>query len=359
MQEKPSSAVQHSSTSRVEEVGGKKMLRFTIPAAFQGHTFAIDLQKSGKEQKRVGPFRIEFVLCNEFQVYSNDLGGIDPELGFSNLTVGPPMNKLNCISVVYGRSDKPQETYTAEIRLNVEGGFVRRFIMTLPEPDLDTAIKHGSQIISSILDSICFRKQVPLQIHHIEIFQAETGDPLRRYMTFPYTIPVDVDERDIASAPRIPPGLGPCLRLFREGISSTRPHYRLLCLYRVWEGIKKLTRVNKKTLLARGITPRRPNQKVPDNELTREYFPNLVGKKIGAFLDHVRSNFRIPVAHLKLDDYERMLLDPASVRVDHRIDYTNAVLIHVVRRVIEDEWKLMEQHNLGQPVLPRRNRTRK
>ena len=85
---------------------------------------------------------------------------------------------------------------------------------------------------------------------------------------------------------------------------------------------------------------------MPDVELTREYFPDLIGKKFGAFLDYVREHYRIPVAHLTFDEFDRMVLDPAYTKSDHRIDFTNAALQAVIREMIQDEWDLINKHGL-------------
>ena len=77
---------------------------------------------------------------------------------------------------------------------------------------------------------------------------------------------------------------------------------------------------------------------MPANDLTQQfYFPQFVGKKVGAFLDHVRSEYRLAITHGNLDEYFKLVLDPADVRIDHRIDFTNAALLPVVAEMIRDE----------------------
>jgi hypothetical protein len=86
---------------------------------------------------------------------------------------------------------------------------------------------------------------------------------------------------------------------------------------------------------------------VPDNELTQKYFAEFIGKKISALLDQIRREYRVPVAHVNLTDFERLVLDPADVRCDHRLDYTNALLIGLLTDLIEDERHLMETEGLA------------
>ena len=163
----------------------------------------------------------------------------------------------------------------------------------------------------------------------------------RRYVTFPYH-PVEIEAEDISLAWGTPKPLTPALRLFREAISSSNPYYRVLCLYRVREVLERVRGANDHALLRRGVTPVRPKRRVPDNDITRALLPELIGKRLGDFLEHVRKAYRIPVAHFTLDEYERMILDPADIRIDHRIDYTNAVLLDMTKEMISDELDLMK-----------------
>jgi hypothetical protein len=47
---------------QAEEINGRKMARFQVPPAMQGHTFALELNASGRDTVPTGPFRIEYVL---------------------------------------------------------------------------------------------------------------------------------------------------------------------------------------------------------------------------------------------------------------------------------------------------------
>jgi hypothetical protein len=64
----------------------------------------------------------------------------------------------------------------------------------------------------------------------------------------------------------------------------------------------------------------------------------------------VRSAYRLAVAHGNLDEYFKLVLDPANVSIDHRIDFTNAVLMSVVAEMIQDERDLMTRHGLRETV---------
>jgi hypothetical protein len=135
--------------------------------------------------------------------------------------------------------------------------------------------------------------------------------------------------------------------MYREGLNSSKPHYRLLCFYRVHEGLLALQHRNTQSLRVRGLTPKRTVRRVPSNDLTKKFFPTLVGKKLGEFFDYVRERYRVPIAHLETVDLEKIILDPANVRIEHVVDATNAVLEVVLAQLVTDEWELMDQHELG------------
>ena len=87
---------------------------------------------------------------------------------------------------------------------------------------------------------------------------------------------------------------------------------------------------------------------MPANELTQFYFPQFIGKRVGAFLDYVRSEYRLAIAHRNLDDYFKLVLDPTDVRIDHRIDFTNAALLPIVAAMIRDEADVINNFGAAQ-----------
>jgi RIO-like serine/threonine protein kinase len=70
---------------------------------------------------------------------------------------------------------------------------------------------------------------------------------------------------------------------------------------------------------------------------------------VGAFLEHVEKEYRLGIAHGNLDEYFNVVLDPADVRIDHRIDFTNAVLAPVIAEMIRDEASTIKGVNSVDP----------
>jgi hypothetical protein len=332
---------------RIEEINGEKIVRFSFPKAFQGHSCALNLFQNREPFTPEGPYLIDYVLCSDFLIHEGGSDAKRPESGHSYLKLGKSLQQLSRVTVTYCHPTDSAEVKEGFLTPLAEEGTVRRLRVEVPERELEVALKVSSKIVHSVLDVISLRREVPTQIRHIEVRREVGADRfLRRYVTLPYH-PVEIEEEDIVDAFTIPLPLFPALRLFREAISSSNPYYRLLCLYRVREAIERVRKTNDHTLIAQGVTPYRPVRRIPDNDLTQCFIPTLIGKRFGAFLDYVYETYRIPIAHFTPDEYERMLLDPADVRVDHRVDYTNAVLILVIKQMISDEVDLMKKYNLG------------
>lgn len=331
---------------KIEESQGRKVARYPLEPWMQGHTFAVDMSANASEKTPVGPFRIEYILGTEFVLYESELPSLRLEGGYSHLKTSQELDRLD-VSLRYVDTTSPDAQKEAILRFGTANQVLQKLIIETPEVNFEKAIRHTGQIVADILDAISFLKRLPLSVRSI-LAHADGEKFIREYRTFSYS-PRELMPEDIDQATTIPASIKPALRLFREGTSSTRPPYRLLCLYRVREIIMKVRQDNDKKVLASTIKPDRPNRLLMDNNLTRQYFPTYVGKKVGSFLDHVRSNFRLAIAHGELDEISRLVLDPADVRIDHRIDFTNAALEPVIAEMIEDEIAFMARHGLDKP----------
>jgi len=330
--------VSYESSVRIEEVDGNRVARFTVPAGMRGHTFAVELSDPSSAEAPIGPFRFEYALGSEFVIYEDKLP-INPfEAGYSHFVLTPQLAGAS-MSLKYSDTKTPDIVREARMTFKTTEGVLQRLVVETDEPDLSTAIRHLGQIVADLLDALSLVSRVPMSIHHIDV--AAPGRKFRRrYITLPYGQHT-LTEADLKEAQNFPARLRGAIRLFREGVSSNRPPYRLLCLYRVREVIEKVRAETDHEILTRGGTPTRPVRILPANELTEFYFSQFVGKKVGAFLDHVRSEYRLAIAHGNLDDYFKLVLDPADVRTDHRIDFTNAALLPVVAEMIRDEAALL------------------
>jgi hypothetical protein len=331
---------------KVEESQGRKVVRYRLEPWMQGHTFALDMSVNSSDEVPRGPFRIEYTLGTEFVLCESELPSLRLEEGYSYLKTAQEFDRFD-LSLKYIDTTYPEGLKEATLRFGTANQVLQKLIIETPESNFEKAIRHTGQLVADILDAISFLKRLPLSVRSIEV-HSNGGKFCRQYRTYSYS-PRELTPENIDQAATIPASIKPALRLFREGMSSTRPPYRLLCLYRVREIITKVRQENDKKVLADTIKRDRPSRLLMDNNLTRQYFPTYVGKKVGAFLDHVRSKFRLAIAHGELDEISRLILDPADVRIDHRIDFTNAALEPVIAEMIEDEIAFMARHGLDKP----------
>lgn len=331
--------VSHEESVRLEEVNGNPVARVLVPHAMQGHTFAVDLNDSSSAAAPTGPFRLEYALGSEFAIYEDTFPSSHFEAGYSHFGLAPQLAQA-AVSLKYSVTKTPGVLREATMAFNGSDGILQRLVVDTDEPELSNAIRYINQIVADLLDALALVKRVPISIRHIDV-SVPGRKYHRRYVTFPYGQHT-LTESDIKEAQNIPTRLRGAARLFREAVSSSRPPYRLLCLYRVREVVEKVRAENDRDILARTGAPTRPVRVLPTNELTQFYFPQFVGKKVGAFLDYVRNEYRLAIAHGNLDEYFKLVLDPADVRIDHRIDFTNAVLLPVVAEMIRDEATLIK-----------------
>jgi len=338
--------VSYQGAVKIEEIAGKETARFSVGPFMEGHTFGMELRDPTTDSTPTGPFRIEYVLGTEFVIHENELPAFRFEDGYSHLVMTPELAGLE-LHILYRDTNSPDIQREATLTLQGSDAIIQKVVVKTSEIVLETALRHTGQIVADVLDTVSFLKRVPISVRHVEV-HAVGKKYLQRFLTFSYG-PRQLTADDLAKATTVPPRLKAAFRLFREGLNTSRPPYRLLCLYRVREVFEKEVRPkNNQDVQARGMKPDRPRRVLPDNELTRYYFPTYVGKRVGAFLDHVRTAYRLDVAHSNLDEYFKLVLDPAMVRVDHRIDFTNAVLMPVIAEMIQDEIDFMMRHNLSE-----------
>ena len=331
-----------------KKIGEKTIEISELPLELQGSTFTLDFDDVGTYK---GPFVVKCFLTSEFLIYFNDRGHpVNPWDGFSHLLFHEQSDpRLNEISLGYHYPDNKAEFHQAKIELKSIDGLLRCFIMTVPEENIDAALDISSKTIIGILDAICLRKRIPLQIQRIEVL-TNAGRMLRTYTTMPY-LAVELETDDIITINDIPQVFHPCLTLYREAINSCNPYYRLLCLYRISERLREIQTDNVLNL-KKDPSFKRPSIVIPDNDLTRKFFPTYVGKNLNNFLDNcVRTEYRNNVSHLGLkkcsfDANGNMLLPPADNKINTKVEATNAVLIDVINVAIKEEIGIMKKYNI-------------
>ena len=194
------------------------------------------MREATSDSTPTGPFRIEYVLGTEFVIHENELHSFRFEDGYSYLVRTPELAGLE-LHLQYSATDSPGVLKEATLTLQGSDASIQKLIIETPEIDLSNAINHTGQIVADFLDTVSFMKRVPISIRHIEV-HAVGKNYSRLFVTFPYGLR-QLTPHDLTKVTTVPPRLKATLRLFHEGLNASRPHYRLLCLYRVREVIEK------------------------------------------------------------------------------------------------------------------------
>jgi hypothetical protein len=130
---------------------------------------------------------------------------------------------------------------------------------------------------------------------------------------------------------------------YREALSSTSPFYRLLCFYKVVEGVRSLRDERKKTALEAGGQYRGPDERISQSAegissdaFEQDLFRSYVGWKFTKVLDEFRDLFRNAISHL----------DPMgdSLVIDKYDDFVRCenalpVIKYIAREMVENELK--------------------
>jgi hypothetical protein len=314
-----------------------------ISLELQGSTMTMDFDNCDTYR---GPFVVKCFLASEFLIYLNDRGHpVNPWDGFSHLLYHEQSHPdLDDISLVYRYPDNNAEEHRATIKLQSIEGLLRCITMTIPEENIDAALDIADKTFIGILDAICLRKRIPIQIQRLEVL-TEIGGLLRSIVTLPYSA-VDINSEDVIAINNVPQVLHPCLALYREAINSCNPYYRLLCLYRISERLREIQAENMKKL-NNAATFKRRSIVIPDNELTKTFFAKFIGKSLNHFLEnHVRIEYRNNIAHLgfkkgSVDVNGNMKLPAADNMVNTSVAATNALLIDVINEAIKEEIDIM------------------
>jgi len=176
--------VSYESSVKIEEVDGKRVARFIVPAGMRGHTFSVELSDSSSAEVPIGPFRLEYALASEFAIYEDKLPLNSFEAGYSHFIL-PPKLAGATMKLSYTDTKTPDIIREARMTFDVSGGFLQRLVVETDETDLSTAVRNVGQIVADLLDALSLARRVPISIHHIDV--AAPGHKFhRRYITLPY-----------------------------------------------------------------------------------------------------------------------------------------------------------------------------
>jgi hypothetical protein len=327
----------------IQEKYGVKYGTVKCSSEFQGRNLIFDASSQRRSPNPTPPFSVEYVLLNPFSVFDDRANVEKSGVRHTGLTIAEGCAD-KWIEYFY-TADKSTNRKTARISWQSSEGQVNRLIIELDEPET-IVLSYADVLMAGVLDYICFAKEIPLSIQHIEIFESKTHDLLQLWIVVPYLQKVQLNSQLLFGAANVPNRLVPLLRLFREAVNSTNPYYRLLCLYRIGEGLKTVKSQNNQAIQSLTSPRTRPKQRIPENEFTKEYFRNWIGKSMHEYLDHVERNFRKYIAHLIIDESLKFSPDPGSTKHAVDTDKVNGMLISIIRQLIYDEWSFMKENGI-------------
>jgi hypothetical protein len=336
---------EHNTQSTVEEKEGQKFVILDYPAQFQGRKIIMDASRPGVNRTPTPPFRVEYILANPSLIF-DDTSRLREDANHTGLMIADHFAK-GWIKFSYKNTESDLQQKTARILWKTSDGEVQRLVLELNEADVTSAINLADKFISGVLDYICFSKEIPLDIHHIEVYEAATNELVRVFLSIPYKTQVQLNEQLLMGGIKTPKLLVPLLRLFREAINSTNAYYRMLCLYRIGEGLKGVRAENNQQVKEKDSVRKRPRQRIPENEFTKEHFSIWIGKPVDDFLTHVEHNFRKYVAHLIIDESFNWVPDPGTTMHAQETDKINGMLVSIVRQLIVDEWTFMQANGIA------------
>lgn len=332
-----------STSSTIQEKDGVKFGILKYGPQFQGRSMILDAFREGRSRIPTPPFRVEYILLNPFSVFEDAVGIERSSARHTGLTIAD-----GCAGKWMDYSYTVAETTgskTARLSCQSSEGMVERLKIELNEPE-DLVLNYADMIMAGVLDYICFAKEIPLSIHHIEVYESKTSDLIRLYVVLPYLQKAQIDAQLLNGVGSVPEPLVPLLRLFREAVNSINPFYRLLCLFRVGEGLEKIRRQNNQRIKNLESPRKRPRPRIPENEFTTKYFKKWIGKSMHDYLNHVEHNFRNYIAHLNIDESLNLTPDPGWTKHAFDTDTINGMLISIIRQLIYDEWTFMKENRI-------------
>jgi hypothetical protein len=324
---------------------GKNFLDLKLPLEFQGHRLTIDVSRQGRARQPIAPFRVEYILLNPFAMFDDRSSLAADSVEHSGLRVADHLaNKWMQFSY---KIDEELTNKEARLSWKMSDGQLKRLVVELAEPDATLAVYAADKVVSGVLDYISFSKEIPIDIHHVEVYESRTNELFRMLLVVPYNSKVEVDEQLLSGVLMIPPLLVPLFRLFREATNSTNPYYRMLCLYRIGEGLRRAIRPrNNQKVKESELAQKRPKQRIPKNEFTKTSFAKWIGRPVDDFLDHVEHNFRKYIAHLIVNESLNWVPDPGTTRNANETDLINSMLFSIIRQLMVDEWTFMQANRI-------------
>ena len=191
--------------------------------------------------------------------------------------------------------------------------------------------------VAVFLDHLSYAAQTPLLTGQMKIYDE------RNQIT---TIDMIGPEREVALSQgeqRLFIQLSPIYALYREFKNSSSAYYRLLCLFKIMEGILGvLRRKGREEARALGISFSMPKETIPDHPDISDSLRYLVGKPIKEFYDNIlQKQYRDAASHFLVQ--ESVILQVSSAEERYKFAEMTFVCDLCVRVLISNHEALLRR----------------
>lgn len=329
----------------VKEHEDKKFMELKGPREFEGRRFRLEFVLVGTEPVNKGRFQVKYYLYNPFVVFDDETRILSKSWEATRIKVARELAEKPLKFLYSIDNDPPNKVL--EISFGISNAdLLERLILVLDEGDLDTVLQVSDQIAGNFLDFISLSLELPIDVRGVETSSIDTGKIVDKMTIIPYLRTGELLEEDVQKAFAMPKVLIPLLRLLREARNSPNPYYQLLCLFRIYEGLKKKIRADNYKKVGSMPQYAKPKRRIPENEFIREYFPNWIGRPFDQFFEWVEHNYRDSIAHLVRKNPTDAVPDPASIGHAILTDRVNCMQISMLRILILDEWEFMQRNGI-------------
>jgi hypothetical protein len=222
-----------------------------------------------------------------------------------------------------------------------------QYVEVRVETDLPSnAFLYARQPLNEMLDAMARSSpQMPLTLSRLELVSPSDGAVLAYELVLPYSDGVRVGPLGgIWQWPQF----APYDAVFREAITSASPFYRLLCAFRVYDGVDWIRRWIREQCAALGINERMPGDPVVDiPELRRIGFDDnfLVGIRTAADLFNKLRDLRNAIGHFLIEGdqgYSHTYLASGEAMLTY--SFGSAVLLRYAAKAIDDLRRFCNGH---------------
>lgn len=219
------------------------------------------------------------------------------------------------------------------------------------------ALVSARRPLNALLDNFAVNSPMPLLIQRLDLISPSDGATLLHELVLPFRGRINmgplggIDERT------------PFVQydaIFREAITNTSPYYRLLCAYRIYDGVNEIRRWLREQCQARNIETRLPGVATVDREelLRLGFVPEFVEglRTVADLFDRLRDT-RDAIAHFLIERDEAnihvYLSDGGQLRT---YSVGSAALLKYARLLIDELRNYyvqnLEQHFRRGSILP-------